>query len=137
VRPGRKMITHYFSCSGGPGVVSIKIALEHVTPKLCFCIRWDLWATKCISVHPGHKTSMHYFSWSVGPVRIQKKAGRDTLHRTCFFASDWIYDQIVHSSAYGAQNIDTLFVMVRWALCGFHKKCTGTCYVELVFLYSV
>jgi hypothetical protein len=30
------MSTHYFSCSGGPGVVSVKSALGHVTPNLCF-----------------------------------------------------------------------------------------------------
>jgi hypothetical protein len=36
---------HYFSCSGGPATVSIKSALEHVTPNFCFCIRWDLRVT--------------------------------------------------------------------------------------------
>jgi hypothetical protein len=34
-----KTVTHYFSCSGGPGAVSIKSVLRHVTPNLCFCIR--------------------------------------------------------------------------------------------------
>jgi hypothetical protein len=28
---------HDFSCSGGPGAVSIKSALRHVTSNLCFC----------------------------------------------------------------------------------------------------
>jgi hypothetical protein len=35
---GRKMWTHYFSCSGGPGAVSRKSATGHVMPNLCFCI---------------------------------------------------------------------------------------------------
>jgi hypothetical protein len=36
---------HYFSCSGGPGTVSIKSAPGHITPNMCFCILWDLWVT--------------------------------------------------------------------------------------------
>jgi hypothetical protein len=34
-----------FSCSGGPGAVYIKSALEHVTPNLCFFITWDVRVT--------------------------------------------------------------------------------------------
>jgi hypothetical protein len=37
----------------------------------------------------------------------------------------------------GASNIDTIFVMLRWAHCGFHKKCPGSRYVELMFLHPV
>jgi hypothetical protein len=33
------------SFSGGPGVVSIKSALGHVTPNLGFCIRLYMWVT--------------------------------------------------------------------------------------------
>jgi hypothetical protein len=33
------ILLHYFSCSGGPGVVSIKNPLGHVALILCFCIR--------------------------------------------------------------------------------------------------
>jgi hypothetical protein len=32
-------------------------------------------------------------------------------------------------------NIDTLFLMLRWARCGFHKKRVRICGVELVFLH--
>jgi hypothetical protein len=42
---GHEMSTHHFYCAGGPGAVSIKSALGHVTSYLCFCIRWDLRVT--------------------------------------------------------------------------------------------
>jgi hypothetical protein len=44
---------------------------------------------------------------------------------------------IVHSGAFGVQNIDALFLMLRWDGYGFHKKCTGTCYAAPVFLHPV
>jgi hypothetical protein len=37
--------THYFSCSGGTGTEITKIALGHVTPNFCSCMRWDLRVT--------------------------------------------------------------------------------------------
>jgi hypothetical protein len=42
---GRETSTHYFLCSGRPGAVFLKSVPGHVTPNLCFCIRWDLWVT--------------------------------------------------------------------------------------------
>jgi hypothetical protein len=42
---------------------------------------------------------------------------------------------ISRSGSSGAENVDALFFMLGWARCGPHKKCTGTHYVELVFLH--
>jgi hypothetical protein len=42
---GRDMSTNYFSCSGGPGVVSIKCVLGHIMLNLCICILRDLRGT--------------------------------------------------------------------------------------------
>jgi hypothetical protein len=43
----------------------------------------------------------------------------------------------VHSGASRLGNIDSLFFMLRWARCGFHKNHAGTRYAELVFLHPV
>jgi hypothetical protein len=40
---GCETSTHYVSFSGGTGMDITKSTLEHVTPKLCFCILWYLW----------------------------------------------------------------------------------------------
>jgi hypothetical protein len=42
VCPRCEMAMHYFSCSGGTGMDSIKSAKGHVTLNLSFCILWDL-----------------------------------------------------------------------------------------------
>jgi hypothetical protein len=41
----------------------------------------------------------------------------------------------VHSGTSRVRMVDALFFMLAWALCGFHKKCTGTRYAKLVFLH--
>jgi hypothetical protein len=65
---------HYFSCSGGPGVVSIKSVLGHIKPNMCFCIRWDLRVTYCIPVRSWCETSTHYFSSSGEPGVVSIKS---------------------------------------------------------------
>jgi hypothetical protein len=44
---------------------------------------------------------------------------------------------VVHSGAFGARNVDTLFFMLRWDQNGYDKMRAGTCYAELMFLHLV
>jgi hypothetical protein len=41
----------------------------------------------------------------------------------------------MYYGASGVRNDDTLFFMLEWDRYGIDKKCVGTCYIELQFLY--
>jgi hypothetical protein len=92
---------HFFSCSGGPNLVSIKGAPGLVIANLYFCIRWDLSVTLCIPVRLGHETSMHYFSCSGGHGAVSIKARWDTLHQTFFLHPMESAGHVVHSVCVG------------------------------------
>jgi hypothetical protein len=82
MRLGCEMSMHYFSGSGGPDAVSKKSAPGHISPKLCFCNRWDLRIMYWVPVHKGRETSTHYFSCSsrLGAVSIKSVGTRYTEH---------------------------------------------------------
>jgi hypothetical protein len=44
---------------------------------------------------------------------------------------------IVHSSASRARIVEAQFFILGWDRYGFHKKCAGTCSIELMFLPPV
>jgi hypothetical protein len=44
---------------------------------------------------------------------------------------------VVHSGAYGLQNVYALFLMMGWDRCGFPKKRVETRYTELVIWHPV
>jgi hypothetical protein len=70
-------------------------------------------------------------------VRFPKKVRPHTLCRTSVFASSRFCGSCSAFGAFGAPNDEALFFILRWARCSFHKKCLGTRYAELLFLYTV
>jgi hypothetical protein len=67
---GREMSTHYFLILGGPGAVSIKSMLGHVTSNFCFCSLLDLQVSHCIPRSLGHEMSTNYFLCSGWPSAV-------------------------------------------------------------------
>jgi hypothetical protein len=137
VHLGCETSTHYFSFSGGPGVVSVKSLLGHVIANLCFYIRWDLWDRYHIPMHPGHKTSTHYFSCLGGTGMDLEEACKDTLRQTCVFPSGGICESRSTYPCVRGVKCQRTISHARVGQYGFHKTCTGTRYAKLVFLHSV
>jgi hypothetical protein len=146
---------HKFSCSGGTSTDSRKIMSGQVTPKVCFCIRWDLLTgTHYVELeflqpvgYAGH--IVHFGAFEVQNVDVlffMLEWDRYGFHKkrtgTRYAELEFLHPvgsvgHRVHSSACGAQNIDVLFFMPGWDRFRFHKKRARTHYDELLFLHPV
>jgi hypothetical protein len=137
VRPGRITLTHYFSCLGGPGAVSIKSALGHVTPNLYFCISGICGSRSATRCDQGakHRRTIFILMWA-----------RCSFHKgcaiTCYAEVVFLHPMgfaghVAHSGASGARNGYALFFMLRWDRYRFYKKCNGTRYTKLLFFHPL
>jgi hypothetical protein len=102
----------------GPVWIQQKSAPGNVMLNLCFCIRWDQRVKYCLPVRPVSETSTHCFSCSGGTGTDQQIARRDTLHRSCVFASGGNCGS--HSAFWYAKHRHTIF-MLRWDRYGINK----------------
>jgi hypothetical protein len=137
VPPGNETSTHFSSCSCGIGAFLIKNASGDVTLNLCFASRRICGSRCALHCFWGAKRRRTIFLARVGPLQIPEKTHRDTLHQILFFHPGGDAGHIVHSSASGVRNIDTIFFLLGWELYGCQKKCGGTHDAELVFLHPV
>jgi hypothetical protein len=59
------------------------------------------------------------------------------VHQTCVLHPVGSVSHVVHSVASGAQQVDSLFFMLRWDWYRFQKESIETRYAKLEFLHSV
>jgi hypothetical protein len=127
---------HYFSCSGGPGGVSIKSAPEHITPNLCFFasggISRSRSAIRCIK-RVKRRPTIFMLRWD--QYGFDKKRAGTHYAELVFLYPVGSTGHVVQSGATGTQNVDALFFMLAWPRYGFHNKRVGRCYAELMFLH--
>jgi hypothetical protein len=129
-------LTHYFSWSCGTGTYSRKCAPGHITPNLCFCIRWDPVGH---IVHYGasgtHVDALFFLLWWDQYAMHKNVSGHHTPN-FCF-ASGGIYrSRGAFLCLQGAKPRCTIFC-ARAGLARFHKKHIETSYAELLFLYPL
>jgi hypothetical protein len=134
---GARKIDALFSCLGGLKAVSIKSTPGHVTSNLCFasggiCVSRSVF--RCIQATKRRRTIFHAgWAWYGSD---EKCTGERNTKLVCLHLVGSV-GHIVHFSACGGRNVDSMFFMLIWARCGFDKKRTGTCYTKLVFLHPV
>jgi hypothetical protein len=85
----------------------------------------------------GTKHRCIIFLARVGSIRFHKKHVGTRYGELVFLHLMGSASHVVHSSASRAQNVDTLFFMLRWDWYGFYKKLLETHYDELMFLHPV
>jgi hypothetical protein len=88
-------------------------------------------------VHPRRETSTHFASCTGGPSAVSIKIALGHVTRSCVLAFGGICgSRSLFRCIWGAKCRHTIFMLVS-NLYGFHKKRTGTHYIECVFLHLV
>jgi hypothetical protein len=90
-----------------------------------------------LSYARGVKRRCTIFLARVGPVRIPQKFVGTPDTEFLFLHPVVSTGHVAHFGTSMARNIDTIFLMLRWDRCSFHKNCVRTSYVELVLLHPM
>jgi hypothetical protein len=99
MHPRREMSVHYFSCSGGPGAISIKSVQDTLRRTCVFAfgmICGSRSVFQCVCAMKHRHTILHT---RVGPIQIRQKVHRNTLRPTCVFKPSvmWTSTPAIHS----------------------------------------
>jgi hypothetical protein len=70
-------------------------------------------------------------------VRVLIEAPRTHYAEFVFLHSVRSRGHVAHSGASRVQNVNTVFFILGWALCRYHKNGARTHYAELVFMHPV
>jgi hypothetical protein len=96
-----------------------------------------MWVTYCVLVLPSTKYRRTIFHAWLGPIRIPQKARWEKLNRTCFLATGQICGSCsAFWCVWGTKHRRTIF-NAQLGLVRIPRKCSGTHYIELVFLHPV
>jgi hypothetical protein len=125
---------YYFSCSGGPSLVSIKSALGHVYDELVFL--HPVGSARHIlnsGAFGPRKVEALFFMLGWDQYRFHKKRDRRRYIKHVFLHPVGFAGHVVQSDAFTERNDDPLFFLLEWARCGFHKKRRDTLHQACVF----
>jgi hypothetical protein len=121
VRPEREMLMHYFSCSGGTGMIPQKALLTHCAEVVFLYPVGSVGHKVHFSASKLRKIDTLIFMPGWNRYGFHKKRVRTRYTKLVFLHPMGSVGHVVHSCVSEAQNVRALFFVLGWARCSFHK----------------